>query len=270
MGLRGKWRIEHPPPPLFEAKEPMSILDHDIISERYFFPRRRPLEGARMVDVGDAELACFEVDEGHDLTLVHFHGNGEIVADYLPGFADHIDSLGANSFFAEYRGYGGSTGTPRLAAMLDDVDAIRQQVSRPDEQIVVFGRSVGSIYAIEFAARFPDVAGLVLESGIADVRERILLRATPADLGATPEELRAEFDRLFDHQAKLGRYTGPALVMHTENDHLVDKSHAHRNASWAGRECRKVLFERGDHNSIFHVNQAEYLAELGRFLDECR
>lgn len=253
----------------------MSILDHDIISERYFFPRRQPLDGARMVDVGEAELACFEVDEGHDLTLVHFHGNGEIVADYLPGFAGQIDSLGANSFFAEYRGYGGSTGTPRLAAMLDDVEPIREAINeatggRPDSQLVVFGRSVGSIYAIEFAARFPDIAGLVLESGIADVHERILLRATPVELGATPEELRAEFDRLFDHEAKLGQYTGPTLVMHTENDHLVDKSHADRNAAWAGGECRKVLFERGDHNSIFHANKAEYLAKLGRFLEGCR
>ena len=248
----------------------MDVADHDIITRRYFFPRSQPLSGARMVDVGKAQLACFQAEQGHDLSVVHFHGNGEIVADYLPGFAEQFDDLGANAFFAEYRGYGGSTGTPRLGAMLDDVTPIREAVGGPLERIVVFGRSIGSIYAIEFAARFPEIAGLVLESGIADVLERILLRATPEELGTTTEAMRAEFERLFDHQEKLGQYPGPALVMHAEHDHLVDKSHAERNAAWAGDKARLVVFERGDHNSIFHANRAAYLEELGEFLDQVR
>ena len=248
----------------------MNIADHDIISERYFFPRRQPLNDAVMVDVEDAELACFESGTGHDLTVIHFHGNGEIVADYLPGFAGHLNDAGADAFFAEYRGYGGSSGVPRLAKMLDDVTAVRRAVDAPDEQIVVFGRSIGSIYAIEFAAQFPKIAGLALESGIADVLERILWRATPAELGATREAMQDEFHRLFDHRDKLQKFEGPTLVMHAEQDHLVDKSHGIRNAEWAGGPTRLVLFERGDHNSIFHANRDEYLAELNEFLDEVR
>lgn len=244
----------------------MAIADHDIISQRYFFPQRRPLPGATMVDVDAAELACYEHDAGHDVTLVHFHGNGEVVAHYVPGFAETVAGLGANSFFAEYRGYGGSTGVPRLGAMLDDVAPIREAVAAPDEQIVVFGRSIGSIYAIEFAARHPNIGGLVLESGIADVLERILLRATPAELQTTLEAMQEEFGRLFDHEQKLGKYTGPTLVLHAENDHLVDKTHAERNADWAGGEVDLVLFERGDHNTIFGANRDGYLEALGEFL----
>lgn len=245
----------------------MSIADHDIITQRYFFPQRHALPGATTVDVGEAELACYKHDVGHALTLVHFHGNGEIVNHYVPGFAEIVADLGADGFFAEYRGYGGSTGVPRLGAMLDDVSAIREAVGKPDEQVVVFGRSIGSIYAIEFAARFPNIAGLVLESGIADVLERILLRATPSELGTTPEAMQEEFGRLFDHEQKLGQYTGPTLVLHTENDHLVDKTHAERNASWAGGDVQLVMFERGDHNSIFGVNSDAYLQALRTFFE---
>jgi pimeloyl-ACP methyl ester carboxylesterase len=244
----------------------MNIADHDIISQRYFFPTRHPLPAARTVDVAEAKLACFEADRGHDLTLVHFHGNGEVVGNYVPWFADTIDELGANTFLAEYRGYGGSTGTPRLAAMLEDVSPIREAVGVPDEQIVVFGRSIGSIYAIEFAARFPGIAGLVLESGIADVLERILLRATPSELGATSEAMSEEFGRLFDHEQKLGQYAGETLVLHAKGDSLVDKTHAERTAAWAGGDTRLVLFERGDHNTIFGANEQQYLRELGQFL----
>lgn len=249
----------------------MSIADHDLISQRYFFPRRAPLTGpgATTVDVGDARLACHAAAYGHPLTLVHFHGNGEVVADYLPGFAELLGELGVNVFFAEYRGYGGSTGTPRLRAMLDDVEAIAVAACAatgvsPD-RLIAFGRSIGSIYAIELASRLPQIAGLVLESGIADVHERILLRATPDELDATAAGIEAEFDRLFDHHAKLASFPGPTLVLHALHDHLVAATHAEQNATSAG--ARLVLFPRGDHNTIFGANRDAYLEELKGFIE---
>lgn len=246
----------------------MTIADHDLISQRYFFPRHTPPPSPTMVDVGEHEVACATSHEDHSRLVLHFHGNGEVVADYVPRFADALHGLGADAFFAEYRGYGGSTGTPRLGAMLDDVEPIREAIDRPLDEIVVFGRSIGSIYAIEFVDRFPEIAGLVLESGIADVLERILLRASPEELGAKRDAVEEEFGRLFDHERKLGGYHGPTLVMHAAGDHLVDSSHAERNASWCGGDAELLLFERGDHNSIFHANQAQYLSALGSFLDD--
>ena len=248
----------------------MNIADHDIITERYFFPRPTSVGDAQIVDVGEAQLACYFHDGGHDLTVVHFHGNGEVVADYIPAFAAQLDTLGVNTFFAEYRGYGGSTGSPRLGAMLDDVRTIREAIDVADEQLLVFGRSVGSLYAIEFAARFPEIAGLIVESGIADVLERILLRASPQQMGTTLEAMTEEFQNLFDHRKKLEAFDGPALFLHAAQDHLVDKSHAERNAGWAGSKARLVIFEQGDHNSIFYANREVYLEELQRFFETVR
>ena len=42
------------------------------------------------------------------ITMVHFHGNGEAVADYIPDMAEVFADLGLNSLFVEYREYGGS------------------------------------------------------------------------------------------------------------------------------------------------------------------
>ena len=51
-----------------------------------------------------------------------------------------------------------------------------------------------------------------------------------------------------------------------EHDDLVTLDHAHENHAWAGGpDKRLVVFPHGDHNTIFHLNQKDYLLELGRF-----
>lgn len=242
----------------------MSLLDHPVISSRYFFPRASTPSAKNRVDVevDGATLACAQWDFGAERTLVHFHGNGEVVADWEGVFPTMAERMGVNLFLAEYRGYGGSSGTPMLGAMLDDVEAIAEAAG---DNLVVFGRSVGSIYAIELADRC-EVHGLVLESGIADVLQRILLRAEPHEFGVDRATIEAEFDERVNHSKKLARYDGPLLILHAVHDHLVGVQHAHDNASDAAGDVTKHLFETGDHNSIFARNQSEYEAVLTGWL----
>lgn len=244
-------------------------FDHPLIAQRYFFPRAgRPARGEELVELADGTRLCCArhvVDEDAP-TLVHFHGNGEIVADYIPGFAAAIGALGLNSFFAEYRGYGGSSGAPLMATMLDDAVATFDAAGVDPSRAFVFGRSVGSIYAIEVAHRRPGIAGLILESGIADPLERVLLRVEPSELGVTQAALQAEARQRFDHRVKLRAYTNPLLVLHARQDHLVHRSHAERNHTWAGSQDKElVLFDRGDHNSILAANRDAYFTALAAF-----
>ncbi len=244
------------------AGEPAALLDHPLVSTRYFFPRPAPIASPLWVEVDGARLACalHRTDVPDPLTIVHFHGNGEVVADWLEGgFPEAVaGALGCDLLLAEYRGYGMSTGAPRLGRMLDDVAAIVRAAGVPPARIVLFGRSVGSIFAIEAAARFPEAAGLVLESGIADVLERLLLRVEPEELGATPDALAAAVAARLDHRAKLAAYPGPVLVMHALHDELVPATHARRLAEWAAGPVALELFERGDHNSILAANAPAY------------
>ena len=178
-----------------------------------------------------------------------------------------IQSMGFEVFLAEYRGYGASAGEPLLGEMLGDLDAIREAVGSSDSDIVVFGRSVGSIFAIEWVDRFPDTRALVIESGINDVHERLALRVTPRELGCAKEALLEACQLRCDHDAKLQRYQGPSLFLHATGDHMVSISHAERNAAAAGERARLVAFAQGDHNSIMACNTEAYFSELAGFLN---
>ena len=246
-----------------------ALLDHPWIGRSYFFPRRTPPADPLWVDAGDARLACalHLAPDPDALTIVHFHGNGEVVADWQDGFPERVaDRLGCHLLLAEYRGYGLSTGEPRLGRMLDDVEAVIRAAGAPPEKLVLFGRSVGSIFAIEGAARFPGVAGLVLESGVADVLERLLLRIDPEDVGATADELAAAVGARLDHRAKLAAYHGPELVMHALFDDLVPVSHGERLAEWAAGPVILRLLDRGGHNDLLAENERAYLDALAELV----
>ena len=246
------------------------LLDHPLISARYFFPRAARPRSRLDVPVDGATLACalHRADpEGH--TVLHFHGNGEVVADWQDGLDGAVNAMGWDLLLAEYRGYGASTGEPALGRMLDDVGALLGAAG-PPEKLVLFGRSVGSLFALEAAARCPQVAGLILESAIADPLERLLLRVSPRELGAAPGALEAEVAARLDHRAKLAGFPGPVLLLHTRHDGLVDVSHAERLASWAGGPATLRVFEDGDHNSILAENAEAYLEEVARFLARVR
>lgn len=245
-----------------------AMLDHRLIGERYFFPQQLGLEDAVRVPIDAGALACWRSGGAPGRpVLVHFHGNGELVHHWMSGpLADAVEAAGWELFLAEYRGYGASSGDPRLLTMLDDSPAILDVVGALPARIAVFGRSVGSIFAVDWVRRFPATAGLVLESGIFDVRERLALRVRPQEVGARDAaHFKLVCDARFDHGAVLGAYDAPSLILHAERDDLVAISHAERSAE-AARQATLMRFVYGDHNSILAANQAAYTEALTRFL----
>lgn len=245
-----------------------SILDHPAISGCYLFPQSRQIDDPFVVQVAGAELACYrKIVDPTVFTMVHFHGNGEAVADYVPWLAREFAAFGLNSLFVEYRGYGGSTGKARLVEMLGDGETVIAAAGIAPERAIAFGRSIGSLYAIELVHRQPTVAGLILESGIADPSERFLAHADLSETGVTEDEVIAEARRKFDHQQKLSGYRNPLLVLHTEHDGLIDISHAQRNFAWAaGSEKRLLRFPAGNHNTIMGLNRVEYFNAIRDFV----
>jgi pimeloyl-ACP methyl ester carboxylesterase len=249
----------------FEVK---SILDNEAISGCYLFPQTRCVAEPFWVQIGPTELACYrKVIDADALTMIHFHGNGEAVADYVPTMVDTFAVMGLNSLFVEYRDYGGSTGEAKLVAMLGDGEAAMIAAGISPKSAIVFGRSIGSLYAIELAHRQPGIAGLIIESGIADPSERFLAYADLESAGLDESDVQAEVKRYFNHKSKLAGYTNPLLILHTEDDGLIDISHAERNHKWAGsRQKRLVRFPKGNHNTILGANQNAYLDAVGSFV----
>lgn len=254
-----------------------TIFDHADFNERLFFPRRDTSptpSGAvdRMIDVaGGANLHLrvygTSLPASSRRTVLFFHGNGEVVADY-DDFVPMFERAGARLAVVDYRGYGRSTGTPSLRAAIDDaaivLDAIREDaMASTDRQLFVMGRSLGAAAAIELYARAPEtVAGFILESGATDVAALVRRRgmAVPASFD---DETRAKFDPL----VKLPRGRHPLLVMHGDRDELIAPSEAKQAYELSGTPLEKkklVLLEGYGHNNVSF--STVYWSELATFL----
>ena len=245
-----------------------TILDHSIVSSRYFFPQRVPIPNPYWVGAADgSRLACYYQAVNPDAkTVVYFHGNGEVVADYVPGFSEWMARAGHNLLLAEYRGYGMSTGYPALVSMLEDVVPIIQSLNIPDQKIVLFGRSIGSLYALHGVYRRPQIAGLIIESGVADITQRFFQRVLPEELGVSQTDVVGELRKYFDYAQKLESFQGQTLVMHTRFDELIDAHYAEMLYAAAREPKRLKIFDQGGHNDIFFRNRAEYMQLVEAFL----
>ena len=147
--------------------------------------------------------------------ILFFHGNGEIAADY-DAIGPFYNRIGVNFLAVDYRGYGRSTGSPTVSAMMRDCHAVfKYACGRIDDvpqsgPLIVMGRSLGSAPAIELAFTYPDrVRGLVVESGFARVIP--LLRLLGID--ATRYGVEMEFDAAIRRQWCLSLVAGVLLIV---------------------------------------------------------
>ncbi len=91
----------------------------------------------------------FHLHAKDDPTILFFHGNGEIVADY-DDMGPIYNRLGVNFFPVDYRGYGRSGGQPSITSMMQDCHKILHYVSAwlPENgyngPLLLMGRSLGS------------------------------------------------------------------------------------------------------------------------------
>ncbi len=242
------------------------LSDHPAVRGALFYPRGDDSTPTRFVEVGGASIACFEFSRHPNAgTLIHFHGNGELASEYAGHYADFFLDMGVNVCFVEYRGYGRSTGTPSLTGMMGDGAAVLAALGLPADRVVAFGRSMGSVYAVELASRLP-LAGLVVESGLAGPTARWESLPAAGAAGVNTSELASELRHALDPKRKLATYHGPMLVLHAAGDTLVPPDHAERlHAASGSADKRLVVFPYGNHNTILRANLEDYVRELRDF-----
>jgi pimeloyl-ACP methyl ester carboxylesterase len=231
-----------------------SLFDTRDFNERLFFPRADrspPPDGAieLAVDVeGNATLHVrWHPGPAGAPTLLLFHGNGEVVSDYDRSAADFARA-GVGLAVMDYRGYGRSTGTPTLRTTLADAVTVLEHVrARVATPLIVMGRSLGSACAAELYGRLPDgVLGFVLESGSVDLVALVRRRGL-----VPPTRLDAPDRTTFDPVPKLGRGRAPLLVLHGDDDEVIDPAEAVRAHEAAGTALKQLVLVPGrGHNDI--------------------
>jgi pimeloyl-ACP methyl ester carboxylesterase len=257
------------------------LYDLPQVSQTYFFPQ----PGAPLPTTERAGPVRLELPDGTPIggfwsrprkaapTILYLHGNGECIADQLAHWPLWADRAGANIFFVDYPGYASSRGDPSLTTCCQAaMAALDYLLSRSRVEVVMVllaGRSVGSIFALHAAARSssPRLGGLMLESGIADLKPRLAMRVPYEQVGIDRAAIEAELDRDFDHRGTLKNISFPVLIMHTLHDGLVPADNSRLMARWAGQRLfRLVLFDIGDHNSIQLLNERAYQSHLAELV----
>ncbi len=251
-----------------DARRGPQNLDRPEVALRLFHPRtdRGPCPaGARdlhLLVADGVRLGARLHPHGRGApTLLFFHGNGEIAADY-----DDVGPLfarqGINFLVVDYRGYGRSDGRPSARTLLPDAHAAWQGVREwlaaqsYNGPMVVGGRSLGSAPALDLAASLGsgEVAALLLDSAFA--RTMPLLRILGLDAAA----LGLDEDDGFGNLGKVSHYTGPTLVIHGAQDDLISPQEGRDLFAASGSaQKRLLLVPQADHNSVLLYGLAEYL-----------
>jgi alpha-beta hydrolase superfamily lysophospholipase len=257
------------------AKDIFDVLDHPWVNAAVFFPRpdpgRRPPEGSVDLRVSVAPNTALSVRlhpaAPANPTILHFHGNGEIVADY-DDLAEVYRRLGASLACADYRGYGLSDGHPSLSALVRDAHPVFDALLRllrergHNGTVIVMGRSLGSAPAIELAAsRGNELGGLIIESGFARTTPLLaLFGLSPSDFGLSGAPWR-------DNEDKMRQVSIPLLLLHAEGDTLLPPWNAERNLGQAASvRKRLVMIPHADHNTIIGGGGGLYWRAIAEFL----
>jgi hypothetical protein len=249
-----------------------AALDQPSVLDRLFHPRP---EWEALISAIPAENLLFEVEDGVRIgarfhgasktapTLLFFHGNGEIVADY-DDMGPVYNRMGINFFPVDYRGYGRSTGSPTVKAMMADCQSLFQSVCgwlgerSYSGALILMGRSLGGASVLELASSRPDeIDGLIVESGFAYTAPLLRL------LGVDPEKIGFKEEQGFRNVDKIRRFPKPTLIIHAEFDHIIPFSDAEALYAASGAPDRTLLKIPGaDHNDLFLRAMAPYLSAV--------
>jgi pimeloyl-ACP methyl ester carboxylesterase len=173
---------------------------------------------AKALHIGSsgALIKVWEVSRPGPYAIVYFGGNADDVAGHIGSFAHAFPNR--SLYFVNYRGYGGSTGTPTQAALFADALVVFDAVHKGHERIAVIGRSLGSGVAAYLATQRP-VERLVLVTPY-DSIERVAqghYRWFPIFL-----LLRDRFDSL----SRVSKISAPTLVLIAEFDEVIPRARA--------------------------------------------
>ena len=110
----------------------------------------------------------FIPDNSTSKTILFFHGNAGNISHRLE-IIDIFSKLKVNIFIIDYRGYGNSTDKPSEKGMYTDAitayEYLINQKKINSENIIVYGKSLGTVPAIDLASRVK-TGRLIIDSGL--------------------------------------------------------------------------------------------------------
>ncbi|CAL5013119.1 unnamed protein product [Urochloa decumbens] len=205
---------------------------------------------------GSEIIAMYVRRPGASLTLLFSHGNAADLGQMYGIFVELSARLHVNLMGYDYSGYGQSSGKPSEANTYADIEAAYKCLvdvyGTREEDIVLYGQSVGSGPTLDLAVRLDHIRAVVLHSAIlSGVRVMYSVKKT------------YWFD-IYKNIDKIPHVKCPVLVIHGTQDDVVDWSHGKRLWELCQHKYEPLWIEGGDHGNLerFPV----YARHLKKFL----
>jgi uncharacterized protein len=193
------------------------------------------------LDTADGErvIAWHVPPHGDKPVVLYFHGNGGALAYRVERFQKLVAD-GTGLLALSYRGYGGSTGKPTEAGLIEDARAAYAYAAeRYAGRIALWGESLGTGVAVALAAEKP-VTHLILDAPYTSAVD------VATDLyWFLPVRLLMKDQFRSDQRIK--QVTAPVLILHGEADDIMPIRYGERLLAMVPGEKQMVRFPGGDH-----------------------
>ncbi len=188
--------------------------------------------------------------------ILYFHGNGGALRYRVERFRKLIAG-GIGLVGVEYRGFGGSDGSPSEAGLIADAEAgYAFAVSRYwPQELVLWGESLGSGVAVALAAEKP-VGRVILEAPFTSA-------AAVAAISYWYMPVRLLMKDQFRSDERIGKITAPVLILHGLKDRIIPYAMGERMFDLTKAHKHIVRFLDGGHEDL---DKNGALHAVGRFL----
>ncbi|GMH01208.1 hypothetical protein Nepgr_003047 [Nepenthes gracilis] len=189
-------------------------------------------------------------------TLLYSHGNAADIGQMYELFIELSINLKVNLMGYDYSGYGQSTGKPTENNTYADIEAaykcLEERYGVKQEEIILYGQSVGSGPTLDLAARLPRLKAVVLHSPILSGL-RVMY----------PVKRTYWFD-IYKNIDKIPFVKCPVLVIHGTADSVVDFSHGKQLWELCPEKYEPLWLKGGNHCDLELF--PEYIKHLKKFV----
>ncbi|XP_047973405.1 alpha/beta hydrolase domain-containing protein 17B-like [Salvia hispanica] len=244
----------------FPPNPPSYKLVHDGVTGLLLlspFPHRENVEVMRLPTRRGSEIVAVYVR--HPMatsTLLYSHGNAADLGQMYELFIELSIHLRVNLLGYDYSGYGQSTGKPSEHNTYADIEAafkcLEENYGTKQEDVILYGQSVGSGPTLDLAARLPSVRAVVLHSPIlSGVRVMYSVKKT------------YWFD-IYKNIEKIPLVKCPVLIIHGTADEVVNFSHGKQLWELCKEKYEPLWIKGGTHCNL--ELYPEYIKHLKKFV----
>ncbi|CAM8896935.1 unnamed protein product [Rhodiola kirilowii] len=189
-------------------------------------------------------------------TILYSHGNAADLGQMYGLFIELSIHLRVNLLGYDYSGYGQSTGKPSEQNTYADIEAaykcLEESFGVKQEDIILYGQSVGSGPTLDLAARLPQLRAVVLHSPILSGL-RVMY----------PVKRTYWFD-IYKNIDKVPLVNCPVLIIHGTADEIVDFSHGKKLWELCKEKFEPLWVQGGNHGDLELF--PEYIKHLKKFI----